>query len=98
MLPQQTETMVWRWSIQVIQHGIQIEPFGGGLHQQSWVNCRLEQRQLTGHTVKVHAVADFEQPVCDGIPILEQLVVFWQAKVQGSAHAQQSRCLVVSCQ
>ena len=64
-------------------------PGGGRLDQHAGIDRRIEQRELPHDALDVHAVADLEQPVGDGVPVAEQLVVARDAEVERAADAEE---------
>ena len=56
---------------------------------------RVEQGELPDDALDVHAVADLEQPVGDGVPVAEQLVVAAGRRSRASADAEQRAAAAV---
>ena len=68
-----------------------VEPGGGRAGQHRRVDRRVEQRQLPEDALDVEAVADLEEPVGDGVPVAEQLVVARDAEVERGARCCSAR-------
>ena len=76
------EAVVRQWSTQICQRARQVDARRASAHQHAGIDRRLEQRQLPHHALDVHAVAYLEEAVGDGVPILQQLIVGWNAEVE----------------
>ena len=68
-IQQETEPVVRRRRIEARDHAAEIGAGGRGAHEQTRIDGRLEQRELPDDALDVHAVADLEQPIADGVPV-----------------------------
>ena len=75
--------------VQAAENAPDVNPRGCCLDQHAGVDRGIEQRERPHDAGDVLAVADFEEPIGDGIPIPQQLVVFGNAEVEGATDAEQ---------
>ncbi len=66
---------------EVGENGADIESGGGRPHQQGRIDGRLVDGQQPKHAIDIHTVSDLEQPVGNGIPVIQHMVVVGQAKL-----------------
>ena len=66
-----------------------IDPGCRCLDQHARVNGRVEQSERANDALDIHAVANLEQPVGDGVPIAQHLVVARDAEVEGAPDAEE---------
>jgi hypothetical protein len=82
------ETMVRQRRAEAGDHGLDVETGGDSPHEERGIDRRLEQRQPPLDAVDVHAVADLEQPILDGVPEREETFVLWNTEIQGGDRPQ----------
>ena len=80
--------------VQAADDAADVDAGRGRRREHAGVERRVEQRELLHHALDVLAVADLEQPVGDGVPVAEQVLVLRDAEVQRAPDAEQRAALV----
>src|SRR5215208_7171762 len=73
-----------------------IDPGRRRLDQHTGVDRRVEEGELAHHALDVHAMPNLVEPVGDRVPVREQLVVAWDAEVEGASDTEERTALVAA--